>query len=285
MQIYWPYPVEGMDATFGTWHLVLAIFVSLTTLGIPEMWLLVTIVVAPLLVWTFVAFAYELTQHKGAALIAGLLYVVVGLSGDFRMAAYPNRMGQIVLWLAFLFMFQAVRAFSQKEKRSGTIFGGIAGLFAWTASAIHMQYGPVLLGLTLTYLGIAVFFSLARQIKNRQAPTSFQSFPLKVIGLIAAVVLIAGTVSFAVRTSYTISDKTPLVGQSTETGELPDTWQGVSQDLNTWFGSLGFSVTVASLFSLLLLYHSQGEKPGLYFILGSILIVPGFLIFTALFYW
>ena len=285
-QIYWPVPVDGMDPTFGTWHLVLALFVSLSGMDITAMWLLATAISAPLIVWTLIVLALEITHDKFAALLTGLLYFLVVTSGDFRIAAYPNRMGQILFWLVFVYLLLAISAFTKQEKRSGFIYTTFSALFAWASSAIHQQYGPALIGIAFPALIVFILFTVVKRKVNNAKQDHTAGLSLKFICIASSAVLLSAALSLIVRASYTISEKWPIIDQTSPTIGSPNLPAQIVGHLSGWFTSFDSYITVASILSLLLIYFAtreSGVNIRISYIFVSIILVPSYIVITSLF--
>ena len=283
MQIHWDIPVTGMDPTFGTWHLTLAIWASLISMDLTTMWLLATIMITPLIIVTFVALAVELTHSKFAAFMAGLLYVIIDLSGDFRVSAQSNRMGQIVFWLIFIYLILAVDSYSKNDNRSGLIFTSFSALFAWSSSAIHLQYGPALFGIAIPTLLILIIFNLKKKYQkgSNQIGTKISSW--KAILGVGLVVITAAMVSFAVRSLYTINDRYPIIAQQSQELQQINPILYIIDDMATWFSKGDSFIAIATILSLCLIYFVvKGDSRATIIAVCSIL-VPSFVILTTLF--
>ena len=145
LQVFFDEPVPAPDPTSGTWHSALAIVASLSGADPIDVWRFMTVVTAPLTALAFFVLAVAVTRSGVAAAIATALYMVVGLSLDFRSAANPNRFGVLLGWLALAFVLRFVDNGSRRE----LVF---AVPIAFAASAVHPGQSPFL----LATLGAAV---------------------------------------------------------------------------------------------------------------------------------
>lgn len=286
MQIYWPDPVGGMDPTFGTWHLVLALFANLTGMDIPAVWLLATVICAPLTVWTLISLARTISNNNLAGFLTGLVYVLIYTSGDFRVAAQPNRMGQILFWLVFVYLLLAIKAFFNQEKKSGIRYIIFSALFAWACSAVHQQYAPALLGLVFPTLVMMALSSVIMRYRGKSDQKVLKFSSIKTIGGVGIVVLPAAAFGLVVRAAYTISDKYPLTNQTFHMNENPDVSAQIFTEINAWFSGYESFVLVTSMLSLFLLLFAIRNRlsgAGIYLVLTSIIIVPLYIGTTTLF--
>lgn len=288
MQIYWPEPVTGMDPTFGTWHLALAIWKSISGIELPTMWLLATILLAPMVVLSNIVLALELTQDKFVAFLSGLFYVIVGISGDFRSMSYSNKMGQIFLWLTFVFILLSIRAYHSRENRSKfKYFLVLIALFGWTSAAIHQQYPPALLGVAIPSLVIIIFAALIKKITPADHSADGGRSSIKPILYTGMAVLLPTAFGFFIRSYFTISEKYPLLRQSVEALQTTSKLTLIQEDLNTWFSSWNSYITIATILSLTLIYYLFREKltirSGVIFIVISSILVPLYVILMTLF--
>ena len=106
--IFFGVTMQYPDATSGTLQLALA-WLSLVG-GIVPAWVALSIVGSALLMLSFTTFAREVTRSTLAALIAGLVYILVGLYLDMRDMGYPDRIGQALGWLSLVFLLRFARA-------------------------------------------------------------------------------------------------------------------------------------------------------------------------------
>ncbi len=284
MQIHWDVPVSGMDPTFGTWHLTLAIWASLTGMDMTTMWLLATIMIAPLIIVTFVALAVELTHSKFAAFMAGLLYVIIDLSGDFRVSAQSNRMGQIVFWLIFIYLILAVDSYSKNDNRSGLIFTSFSALFAWSSSAVHLQYGPALIGIIVPTILLSVLISVYNKSRINRGSGKIGEYSWQAISGVGGVLLLGASFSFIIRSSFALAEKNPVLTQQSLsiTGEKP--FALIYEDLNIWFSRGDLFIIIASILSLAMVYFAIKGNLGAVFVFISSILVPVYVTITTLFF-
>jgi hypothetical protein len=287
-QIYWPEPVSGMDPTFGAWHLVLAFWVSVANIDYSHMWLLATIYLAPLLLITFAVFALEFTRSRPAALISASLFMVIGLAGDFRIVAQPNRMGQILFWLALVYLLFSVYRLINKDQGSppfepsARVYIFMSGFLAWASGAVHIQYLPVLILLLMSSL--VLFFAyhfLSRIIGRKDNETISFIYPWRSILPFYSVPLAAASLGLFIRSIYTVTDKYPLTSASTN--ELKTTlFESINKDLSLWFNNWDSAISIASILSLFLIVHwLKGNHRALIFVTAS-LMVPFYVIIVWL---
>ena len=202
-QIYWPDPIQEMDPTFGTWHVALAILTNVSNADIEDVFYISTVILVPLYFLAFILLGNKLLKSKYLALTSGMLFFVI--SPDLRTIAYPNKMGQILLWISLLFF---VISFSKPSIRKHTItMVALTGLFSWTLGAIHQQYPLVLIGIIsaiIFLLTVASVFILKLKISSliKKYQTGITVF--------LVVLMFSGAVAY-IRATYTITDYYPLV--------------------------------------------------------------------------
>jgi hypothetical protein len=134
-EVFFSVPVSRPDPTTGTWHLALALICSFSGQDPIAVWRVMTIALSPLIVLGFFTLALVVTRNAIAALIACVLYMVLGLSFDFRDAAFPNQFGNVLAWLALVFLLRFANNGSRREL-------GLAALIAFASSTIHPLLGP-----------------------------------------------------------------------------------------------------------------------------------------------
>lgn len=281
MQIFWPDPVEGMDPTFGTWHVVLAVIANASGMELTALWLLATVFCAPLIVWSFVILANTITDNKLAGFLAGMVYVLVIASGDFRVAAQPNRMGQIIFWLVFVYLLLAVEAFIDQRKKSGFIFAGLSALFAWSCTAVHQQYAPAVLGIAFPVLLLMILTGISTRVLKKQK----EVFPLKAVSGLGMAVLPTAAFGMVVRAVYTVSDPYPLTSQSAAGVITLGLWDQIYKDIEGWLSRYESFILFASLLSLFLIYFEFRDRlrnSGIFIIISSALLVPLSICFLSL---
>ena len=147
-EVFFSTPVSAPDPTAGTWHLALALVSSLSGQDPIAVWRVMTVALSPLIVLAFFALALTVTRNGIAALIACGLYMVLGLSFDFRDAAFPNQFGNVLAWLALAFLLRFVDNGSRREL-------GLAALIAFAASTIHPLLGPLVVAAAIAGLAAA----------------------------------------------------------------------------------------------------------------------------------
>ena len=287
MQIYWPDPVSGMDPTNGTWHLALAIWMSTAGIDLPTMWLLATVLLAPMIVLTFIVLALELTKEKPVAFLAGLFFVVVGISGDFRISAQPNRMGQIFLWLSIIFVVLSMRTSSEGKADSKWFYIILAAWLGWTSTAIHQQYAPALLGIVIPGLAIFYLMHVLRRSDAAGNSTSDRRLVIRQILYTGTAVLLSTLLGFIIRSSYTISEKYPLVNESIQALQTTSSLTVIQQYLRVWFSGWNSYITIATIFSMTLIYFlfrvKSRVKLEVIFIVVSSILVPLYVVFATIF--
>ena len=106
--VFFGVTMQYPDVTSGTLQLALA-WLSLVG-GIVPAWVALSMVGAPLLMLSFTTFAREVTRSTLAALLAGFIYILVGLYLDMRDMGYPDRIGQALGWLSLVFLLRFARA-------------------------------------------------------------------------------------------------------------------------------------------------------------------------------
>jgi hypothetical protein len=287
MQIFFSNPVSGMDPTFGTWHLALAVWKSLSGMDLHRMWLITTILIAPMIVLTYLILALELTKNRIVSLLTGLLYVIVIISGDFRISAQPNRMGQIFLWLSLIFLILSIRMSSETDNNSKWVLTVFAASFGWTSAAIHQQYPPVLLALVIPSL--VIYYFVQRFNNNKTTVHSVQN--KKLISnqiLFSGLALLSSTFfGIIVRSSFTISKKYPVMSLSTENIHEGNYLELILQDLSTWFSGWDSYISIATIICLTLIiyliYDKSNIKLETIIIIFSSLLVPLYIVTTRIF--
>jgi hypothetical protein len=167
-QIFFPAPDRFPDPSSGAWHLALALIAQLSQSDLTEVWRVANLVTAGLTTLAFGALALVLTRSRTAAVVAAALYTVIGVDFDFRAAAYPNRFGLLLAWLALAFGHRYAAGREPSELLRAILLG-------FGASAIHPSATPLLIvvlgggailaGLrpsrTVARLGVAALLTLA----------------------------------------------------------------------------------------------------------------------------
>jgi hypothetical protein len=93
---------ERLDPTTGTWHLVLTVFSIWSGIDITWLWVHLPVMMAPLLILAFYAFANQLLKRPWMALFCTVLQYVLYDKLDFRNAMFSNQAGYVLLWVAFV---------------------------------------------------------------------------------------------------------------------------------------------------------------------------------------
>lgn len=93
---------SGFNPILGTWHVILALYSLLAGVDIAWLWWHLPILIAPLLVISFYAFAITLLRNSWIALLGTVLHFVFYAKLDFRASVWPNQVGFILLWTAFI---------------------------------------------------------------------------------------------------------------------------------------------------------------------------------------
>jgi len=178
-----PYP----DVTSGTLELVLA-WISLVA-GLVPTWGAFTFFGAAFTSACLAALAKEITRSTTAALIAAMLYLVVGLALDMRSAGYPNRIAPGLVWLSFVFLLRFARSDSRPWHELVPV-----GLFAFAAASIHSGMAPLLVILVISTFVAAALAALWRRRPRTLIPLAIACsalmllvLPLLVIRVLAAV--------------------------------------------------------------------------------------------------
>ena len=196
-QVFFSTPVPAPDPTTGTWHLALALVSNLSGQDPIAVWRVMTVALAPLVVLAFFTLALAITRSGTAALVACALYTVLGLSFDFRDAAFPNQFGSILSWLALVFFLRYGNNGSRRELAA-------AALIAFAASTIHPLLGP---------------FVVAASIAGVAAAALIRSHSWKRLA-VAAAVIGAATVPLFIVDASTVYAPAPFAAMAT-TAPLP----------------------------------------------------------------
>ncbi|MFQ5879771.1 MAG: hypothetical protein ACE5IZ_06345, partial [Dehalococcoidia bacterium] len=141
---------SGLDPTSGSWHTALAAVVRLSGLDVVDVWPLLPLLIAPLVVVAFYSFALVLLESRGQALGATVLQFAVFWALDFRDVAFPNHMGWVLLWTALALSLLYMR---RGHRRYGLAAAAIAVALALVhlilAEFFFIALGAFLLGLLL----------------------------------------------------------------------------------------------------------------------------------------
>ncbi len=185
-EIFFRTPVQFPDPTTGTWHVALALVSALSGGDDVVVWRIATVAASALVTIAFAMFARVLTGSVSAALLGTSLYLTVGNSLDFRSMALPNRVGQVLLWVAVMFVVRHARrtgiGMSGWRRRGRSIDDlAIAGLLAFGAGAVHMQQTPGLVVLLGAGVLAAAVPQLARSVR-RAVPDRTQAADFDAMG-------------------------------------------------------------------------------------------------------
>lgn len=137
-EVFFSIPAPAVDPTSGVWHLALALVANLSGQDPLMVWRAANVAIAPVTVLALFALALSLTRSSIAALIACVLYTVLGLSFDFRDAAYTHHFGLLLAWLALAFVLRYAENGSRREL-------AVAAPIAFAASAVHPLLSPLLM--------------------------------------------------------------------------------------------------------------------------------------------
>jgi hypothetical protein len=148
-EVFFSTAVPAPDPTTGTWHLALALVSNLSGQDPVSVWRVMTVALPPLVVLAFITLALAITRSGVAALIACAVYTVVGLNLDFRAIAFPNQFGNILAWLALVFILRFVDNGSRREL-------ALAAFIGFAASTIHPLLGPFLIAASTAALAAAL---------------------------------------------------------------------------------------------------------------------------------
>ncbi len=206
-----PYP----DVTSGTLHVALA-WISLIG-GIVPAWVALAILGAPLLMLSFTAFAREVTRFTPAALVAGYLYIAVGLYLDMRDMGYPDRIGQALGWLSLVFLLRFARpgpARIPADAPHPTLPSDGGRGYQWrelvpmcligfTAGSVYPGQTPFLVLMAMATLAIAVLVALRRRNLRSVAPLAIACVAMLVVVLpVLAVRLLAALPPLALDATF-----------------------------------------------------------------------------------
>jgi hypothetical protein len=252
-----PYP----DATSGTINVVLAWLSPLG--GMFAAFDALTAAGAVFIVLAFMAFAFELTNSRGAALVSGLLYFLFVSHFDFRIAGYPNQVGPALAWLSMAFVVRFARQWERKPW--GELV--VAALLAFAAGAVHAGMPPFLVVLTGASVAAAVPFSL---IKHRLRPLTWFAAGGAAIVLVSLPMLAARLLALpAPGPDGSLAMDPPLLGVFQAPWRLP------AVDLHFWFsGKVSIPVLATALLLFRPLRALWSGEPGAAVLWGGVLVVP-----------
>lgn len=250
-EVFFPTLVPSPDPTTGVWHLAVALVSNLSGQDPVMVWRVMTVALAPLMVLGFFALALSITRSATAALIACALYIVLGLSFDFRNVANPNQFGDVLAWLALAFALRFIDNGSRRELV-------VASSIAFGASAVHGALSPFLL--------VALAGGVLAAIVVR-AP-SWRRFAIAavVVGAAALPVLIVDASTLAASAPYaTMALPSPLPLRLVH---HPWTWVWPSN----WYDNPGTVLGTTFAVSLVRIWRS-GEA-GAALVIAAMLTVP-----------
>jgi len=250
-EIFFSAPVPAPDPTSGPWHLALAMVSNLSGQDPLSVWRVMNVAVAPLTVLAFFALAIAITRSAPAALVACALYVVLALSLDFRDAAYPNRFGSLLAWLALAFALRFVDTGSRRELL-------VAAPAAFAASAVHPALAPFLL--------VAMACGLAAALLVRS--------PSRARFVLAAAVIAAATLPLVVVDTLTLATSSPYAAKAiaypspVHVFHRPWAWAWPG----FWFDNPG--TVLGTIFAISLVRFWRAGEAGAGLVVASLLAIP-----------
>ena len=250
-EVFFSAPVSAPDPTSGAWHLALALVSSFSGSDPVTVWRVVNVAVTPLTVLAFFALAIAVARNAIAALIATVLYTVLALNFDFRDAAYPNRFGLLLAWLAIAFALRYVDKGSRRE-----LF--VAASAAFAASAVHPLLGPFLLiaMVCATAAAMVVRSTSAHRVELAGAAVGGATLPL----------LIVNVLTLRIAAPYqAMAVMSPLLVQV-----IHHPWPWVWPSF--WFGNPG--IVLGTAFAILLVRLWRAKEVGAGFLIAALLVVP-----------
>jgi hypothetical protein len=250
-EVFFSTPVPAPDPTSGAWHLALALVSNLSGQDPVSVWTVMTVALPPLTGLAFFALALSITRNGTAALIACGLYMVLSLSFDFRAAAYPNRFGLLLAWLAVAFVMRFVENGSWRE-----LF--VAAPIAFGASAVHPLLSPLLM--------IVLACGVAAAILVRSPSWTRITVAAAVVGAAALPLLLVN--------ASTLNGAPPYVAMAV-TSALPlrtihHPWNWVWPSF--WLFNAGVALGTAFAVSLVRLWRAKDVGAGL--MVAVVLVIP-----------
>ncbi|HVC77909.1 MAG TPA: DUF6541 family protein [Candidatus Micrarchaeaceae archaeon] len=250
-EVFFPTPVSVPDPTSGAWHLALALVSSFSGNDPVTVWRVVNVAVTPLTVLAFFALAIAVTRNAIAALIATVLYTVLALNFDFRDAAYPNRFGLLLAWLAIAFALRYVENGSRRELL-------VAAMTAFGASAVHPLLSPFLL--------IAMGGATAAAVVVRSPSATRVTFAAIVVCAAALPLLIVNVLTLRIPAPYqALAVMSPLLVPI-----IHHPWPWVWPSF--WFGNPG--IVLGTVFAILLVRLWRAKEVGAGLLIAALLVVP-----------
>lgn len=250
-EVFFSTPVSAPDPTSGAWHLALALVSSFSGSDPVTVWRVVNVAVTPLTVLAFFALAIAVTRNAIAALIATALYTVLALNFDFRDAAYPDRFGLLLAWLAIAFALRYVENGSRRELL-------VAATAAFAASAVHPLLSPFLL--------IAMVCATAAAIVVRSPSATRFAFAAIAVGGAALPLLMVNLLTLRIAAPLqALAVMSPLL-----VPVIHHPWPWVWPSF--WFGNPG--IVLGTAFAILLVRLWRAKEVGAGFLIAALLVVP-----------
>jgi hypothetical protein len=250
-QVFFSAPVPAPDPTSGTWPVALALVSNLSGQDPVMVWRVMTVALPALTVLAFFGLALSITRRGTAALIACALYMVLALSFDFRAAAYPNRFGVLLAWLAVAFVLRFVENGSRREL-------AVAASIAFAASAVHPLLTPFLL--VALAGGVAAAILVCSPSWNRLAVAA------TIVGAAALPLLVVNVsvlVAPAPYAAMAVTSALPL-----HTVHHPWTWVWPA----FWYYNPGTVLGTAFAVSLVRLWRAGEPRAGL--VIATVVAIP-----------
>jgi hypothetical protein len=250
-QVFFSTPAPAVDPTSGAWHLALALVANLSGQDPVMVWRAVNVAVAPVTVLALFALALSVTRSSIVALIACVLYTVLGLSFDFRDAAYPHHFGLLLAWLALAFVLRYAENGSRREL-------AVAAMIAFAASSVHPLLGP--------FLMIALACATAAAILIRSPSVGRLALAAVVVGGAALPLLLVNVATLRVPNPYAaMAVMSPFL---VPVIHRPWPWMWPS----FWFSNPGTVLGTAFAILLVRLWRSREVGAGL--LIVALLLVP-----------
>ena len=250
-QVFFSTPVPAPDPTTGTWHLALALVSNLSGQDPVSVWRVMTVALPPLTVLAFFALALSITRSALAAFIATGLYMVLALSFDFRIDAYPNRFGFLLAWLALAFVLRFVENGSRREL-------AMAAPIAFAASAVHPMLSPLIV--------IALVCGMAATILVRS--------PSRMRFAVAAAIVGGAALPLMIVNASTVISAPPYAAMAV-TSALPlraihHPWNWVWPSF--WYSNPG--TVLGTAFAIILVQRWRTREVGAGLLIAALLVIP-----------
>lgn len=250
-EVFFSIPVSAPDPTSGVWHIAVALVSSFSGQDPVTVWRVLNVAVTPLTVLAFFAFAISVARNAIAALIATALYIVLGLNLDFRDAAYPNRFGLLLAWLAIAFVFRYVENGSRREL-------AVAAAAAFAASAVHPLLSP--------FIVIALACATAAAILVRSQSVTRLGIAAAFVCGAALPVLIVNVLTLRTPAPFAaMAVMSPLL---VPVHHRPWSWVWPT----FWFGNAG--VVLGTAFAVLLVRLWRAREVGAGLLIAGLLVIP-----------